>query len=150
MCGTVGLFLKDRALEPQLGSLLGGMLVTMSDRGPDSAGFAVYGSATSDTIKLTIRTEQLELRRHPAPPSGRRTVAALRRARHPVEPQCAAPRADQRGLSFQTMGPPIAHRTSEFVKSSGGDGPGCATPIAATITVRTASLRVMLIAPSGK
>ena len=46
MCGTVGLFLKDRALEPQLGSLLGGMLVTMSDRGPDSAGFAVYGSAT--------------------------------------------------------------------------------------------------------
>ena len=55
MCGIVGLFLKDRALEPQLGSLLGGMLVTMSDRGPDSAGFAVYGSATSDTIKLTIR-----------------------------------------------------------------------------------------------
>jgi glutamate synthase domain-containing protein 1 len=55
MCGIVGLFLKDHALEPQLGSLLAGMLGTMCDRGPDSAGFAVYGCAASDAIKLTIR-----------------------------------------------------------------------------------------------
>jgi glutamate synthase domain-containing protein 1 len=55
MCGIVGLFLKDRTLEPQLGSLLAGMLQVMSDRGPDSAGFAVYGSGDADHIKLTLR-----------------------------------------------------------------------------------------------
>ena len=43
MCGIVGLFLKDQGLRPQLGSLLSDMLVTMSDRGPDSAGIAIYG-----------------------------------------------------------------------------------------------------------
>ena len=55
MCGIVGLFLKDRALEPELGSLLAGMLGTMRDRGPDSAGFAVYGAAAPGAIKLTVR-----------------------------------------------------------------------------------------------
>jgi len=55
MCGIVGLFLKDNALEPELGALLAGMLGTMSDRGPDSAGFAVYGAAAPDAIKLTVR-----------------------------------------------------------------------------------------------
>ncbi|MCH8466747.1 MAG: glutamine amidotransferase, partial [Roseinatronobacter sp.] len=33
MCGIVGLFLKDKGLEPRLGALLGDMLVTMTDRG---------------------------------------------------------------------------------------------------------------------
>ncbi len=37
MCGIVGLFLKDKSLEPQLGQLLSDMLITMTDRGPDSA-----------------------------------------------------------------------------------------------------------------
>lgn len=55
MCGIVGLFLKDARLEPKLGGLLAGMLGTMCDRGPDSAGFAVYGPARADTIKLTLR-----------------------------------------------------------------------------------------------
>jgi len=55
MCGIVGLYLKDRALEPELGYLLAGMLGTLCDRGPDSAGFAVYGTATPGAIKLTIR-----------------------------------------------------------------------------------------------
>jgi glutamate synthase domain-containing protein 1 len=54
MCGIVGLFLKTPALEPQLGALLAGMLGTMSDRGPDSAGFAVYGTE-ADGLKLTLR-----------------------------------------------------------------------------------------------
>ena len=44
MCGIVGLFLKDKSLEPQLGALLSEMLVSLSDRGPDSAGIAIYGS----------------------------------------------------------------------------------------------------------
>lgn len=60
MCGIVGLFLKDEALEPQLGSMLAGMLGVMTDRGPDSAGFAVYGMALPDRIKLTIRGSALE------------------------------------------------------------------------------------------
>ncbi len=57
MCGIVGLFLKDNKLAPDLGGLLAGMLGTLCDRGPDSAGFAVYGPAVPGTIKLTIRTE---------------------------------------------------------------------------------------------
>jgi glutamate synthase domain-containing protein 1 len=60
MCGIVGLFLKDRALEPQLGSLLSAMLEVMTDRGPDSAGFAVYGTGKSGQLKLTVRGEKLD------------------------------------------------------------------------------------------
>ncbi len=55
MCGIVGLFCKTPVLEPQLGALLAGMLDTMRDRGPDSAGFAVYGPQKSNQVKLTIR-----------------------------------------------------------------------------------------------
>jgi methylamine---glutamate N-methyltransferase subunit A len=43
MCGIVGVYLKNPAREPELGSLLGGMLAQMTERGPDSAGFAIYG-----------------------------------------------------------------------------------------------------------
>jgi glutamate synthase domain-containing protein 1 len=55
MCGIAGLFLKDDKLAPELGALLAGMLGTLCDRGPDSAGFAVYGREIRGTIKLTIR-----------------------------------------------------------------------------------------------
>jgi len=55
MCGIVGLFLKDPALEPRLGAMAAGMLTVLSDRGPDSAGFAIYGAGAKDTIKLTLR-----------------------------------------------------------------------------------------------
>ncbi len=43
MCGIVGLHLRDATLYPQLGALLTDMLDAMCDRGPDSAGMAVYG-----------------------------------------------------------------------------------------------------------
>lgn len=56
MCGIVGLFIKDKALEPQLGSLLSGMLTTMCDRGPDSAGFAIYGAAKAGVAKITVQS----------------------------------------------------------------------------------------------
>jgi methylamine---glutamate N-methyltransferase subunit A len=46
MCGIVGLHLRDRALYPELGALLSGMLDQMCDRGPDSAGMAIYGDPT--------------------------------------------------------------------------------------------------------
>ncbi len=55
MCGIAGLFLKDRALESDLGALLAGMLAPLSDRGPDSTGFAVYGEGAAGTLKLTLR-----------------------------------------------------------------------------------------------
>jgi glutamate synthase domain-containing protein 1 len=56
MCGIVGLFIKDKALEPQLGHLLSGMLATMGDRGPDSAGFAVYGQPRDGLAKITVQS----------------------------------------------------------------------------------------------
>ncbi|MDW4551746.1 glutamine amidotransferase family protein [Defluviimonas sp. D31] len=56
MCGIVGLFLKDRSLEPRLGALLTEMLVTMTDRGPDSAGIAIFGADADDEGKLTVQS----------------------------------------------------------------------------------------------
>lgn len=56
MCGIVGLFLKDKALEPQLGSLLSAMLVTLTDRGPDSAGIAIYGGENAGKAKITVQS----------------------------------------------------------------------------------------------
>jgi methylamine---glutamate N-methyltransferase subunit A len=44
MCGIVGLFLKNDALQGELGRMTGAMLRELCDRGPDSAGFAVYGA----------------------------------------------------------------------------------------------------------
>jgi glutamate synthase domain-containing protein 1 len=55
MCGIVGLFLKDKKLEPELGAMLSEMLTTMTGRGPDSAGFAVYGAGEKNMIKITLR-----------------------------------------------------------------------------------------------
>ncbi|GLZ55859.1 glutamine amidotransferase [Actinomycetospora sp. NBRC 106378] len=43
MCGIVGLHLRDPGLHPQLGRLLESMLCGVVERGPDSAGVAVYG-----------------------------------------------------------------------------------------------------------
>ncbi|MBY4612542.1 class II glutamine amidotransferase [Rhizobium redzepovicii] len=56
MCGIVGLFLKDKSLESQLGNLLSDMLITMTDRGPDSAGIAIYGGAAEGRAKITIQS----------------------------------------------------------------------------------------------
>ena len=57
MCGIVGLFLKDSNLQPELGSLLSTMLITMTERGPDSAGIAIYNSVKDDKIKITIQSK---------------------------------------------------------------------------------------------
>lgn len=43
MCGIVGLHLRESSLEPRLGELLTAMLGQVVERGPDSAGVAVYG-----------------------------------------------------------------------------------------------------------
>jgi glutamate synthase domain-containing protein 1 len=55
MCGIVGLFLKDPDLQPQLGAMLAAMLGTMDERGPDSAGFAVFSSGEPGHVRLTLR-----------------------------------------------------------------------------------------------
>jgi len=57
VCGIVGLFLKDKSLEPQLGEMLSDMLITMSDRGPDSAGIAVYQEAGNGVSKVTVQSD---------------------------------------------------------------------------------------------
>ena len=57
MCGIIGLFLKDGKLNCNLGSMLSSMLNTMSDRGPDSSGLAIYNCRDTDKIKLTLRSE---------------------------------------------------------------------------------------------
>lgn len=57
MCGIAGLFLKNPALEPKLGSMLSEMLIVLSDRGPDSAGFAIYGGGSEKEVKVTLRTK---------------------------------------------------------------------------------------------
>ncbi len=59
MCGIVGLFLKNKQLEPELGRLTALMLREMSDRGPDSAGFAVYGDEAEGT-KITLLSKSGE------------------------------------------------------------------------------------------
>ncbi|WP_208245369.1 glutamine amidotransferase family protein (plasmid) [Rhizobium sp. T1470] len=56
MCGIVGLFLKDRSLEPQLGAMLSDMLVIMTDRGPDSAGIAIYSAPSDGRAKITVQS----------------------------------------------------------------------------------------------
>ena len=43
MCGIVGLHLRDPEWYPRLGRLLAAMLGQVAERGPDSAGVAVYG-----------------------------------------------------------------------------------------------------------
>ncbi len=57
MCGIVGLFLKDKSLEPHIGAMLTEMLVTMTDRGPDSAGVAIYGAKPDGAAKLTVQAD---------------------------------------------------------------------------------------------
>jgi amidophosphoribosyltransferase len=60
MCGIVGLFLKDSSLEPRLGEMLTAMLITMTDRGPDSAGIAIYGGETAGRSKMTVQSDEPE------------------------------------------------------------------------------------------
>ncbi|MEM7236811.1 MAG: glutamine amidotransferase family protein [Pseudomonadota bacterium] len=56
MCGIVGLFAKSPSIEAEMGAHLSAMLVTMSDRGPDSAGFAIYRDPAGGQEKLTVQS----------------------------------------------------------------------------------------------
>ena len=55
MCGIVGLFAKTSGVEDRLGRDVAAMLVQLSDRGPDSAGMALYRDPVGDgASKLTL------------------------------------------------------------------------------------------------
>jgi methylamine---glutamate N-methyltransferase subunit A len=55
MCGIVGIFAKSAGVEDALGNHLAAMLEEMSDRGPDSAGVAVYRDPVPfGSSKLTL------------------------------------------------------------------------------------------------
>jgi glutamate synthase domain-containing protein 1 len=66
MCGIAALQLRNPLLHPQLGSLLSSMLCQIVDRGPDSAGLAVYNSPDlvkqgASTLSLLGRDQGLSL-----------------------------------------------------------------------------------------
>lgn len=61
MCGIVGLFIKNSKLESQLGALVAPMLSEMTERGPDSAGMAVYRDPNERGCKITVLTQQVDL-----------------------------------------------------------------------------------------
>ena len=48
MCGIVGLLIKNAPLRDRLGELMVPMLTGMTDRGPDSAGLAVYTTPVAE------------------------------------------------------------------------------------------------------
>ncbi|MDD9902642.1 MAG: glutamine amidotransferase family protein [Rhodospirillaceae bacterium] len=55
MCGIVGLYLKNPDLRDRLGAFFSPMLEQMTDRGPDSAGVAIYrDQASDDDAKVTL------------------------------------------------------------------------------------------------
>ena len=67
MCGIVGVHLREPALYPRLGELLTAMIGELVDRGPDSAGMAIYGDSTwspaghSTVSLLNSRVNAVEL-----------------------------------------------------------------------------------------
>jgi glutamate synthase domain-containing protein 1 len=57
MCGIAALQLRNPLLHPRMGSLLSSMMCQIVDRGPDSAGLAVYntpGLVTAGTSTLSL------------------------------------------------------------------------------------------------
>jgi amidophosphoribosyltransferase len=55
MCGIVGLLVKKPELRPRLGELMLPMLIGMTERGPDSAGMAVFTEPMAEGLhKLSL------------------------------------------------------------------------------------------------
>ena len=54
MCGIVGIYLKSKKFEKNLGKMLSGMLINMGSRGPDSAGFAIYKNDKKKEFKYSV------------------------------------------------------------------------------------------------
>ncbi len=55
MCGIVGLLVKNPAMRDRLGDMMVPMLTGMTERGPDSAGLAVYTAPVAERLqKLSL------------------------------------------------------------------------------------------------
>ena len=51
MCGIVGLLVKNPKMRDSIGELMLPMLIGMTDRGPDSAGLAMFGAPVSNDMR---------------------------------------------------------------------------------------------------
>ena len=60
MCGIVGIYLKTKKFENNLGKMLSGMLNNMESRGPDSAGFAIYKNSNRKEYKYSLCINNLD------------------------------------------------------------------------------------------
>ena len=84
MCGIAGLFSKTRTIEEQLGFHLSAMLSELADRGPDSAGVALYRDrAPEGSCKVSLFSPEpdpawfelaIELEKAFGPGAGRRSA----------------------------------------------------------------------------
>jgi glutamate synthase domain-containing protein 1 len=63
MCGVVGLLLRDRSLQPQLGRMLVPMIEALDERGPDSSGIAVYsddrGGLDHRKVRMSLGSDEM-------------------------------------------------------------------------------------------
>ena len=51
MCGIVGLLVKNQKLRANIGELMLPMLIGMTERGPDSAGLAIFGAPVDNSAR---------------------------------------------------------------------------------------------------
>ena len=63
MCGIVGIYLKTKKFEKNLGRMLSGMLNNMESRGPDSAGFAIYKNEKKNIFKYSLCINDLNFKK---------------------------------------------------------------------------------------
>ena len=144
MCGIVGLFASRAEIEASLGAHLAAMLVQMSDRGPDSAGVAVYRDPAPDGLEQAhallarpARTTGTALggelgdgvRRRARAGRAREPRGLRRRRRRPTTPRrgCASSRPELRVMS---AGPSRSRSTRR---------PACPSEFAERVRARTTS-----------
>ena len=61
MCGIVGLLVKNQEMRANIGALMLPMLIGMTERGPDSAGLAIFGKPVGDDErKFSLYTSDMD------------------------------------------------------------------------------------------
>ena len=61
MCGIVGLLVKNQKMRANIGALMLPMLIGMTERGPDSAGLAIFGKPVGDDErKFSLYTSDMD------------------------------------------------------------------------------------------
>jgi glutamate synthase domain-containing protein 1 len=81
MCGVVGLLVRDRSLEPELGSMLVSMIEALEERGPDSSGIAVY-SDNPESVAMGSGQRKLKITLGSDEPLDRQSVLDALTARY--------------------------------------------------------------------